>query len=178
MAIVLCNGMDDSFLGMDLTPFKYGVVSPYDMKSIKETPMSYIYNRASGPDGTIINECKDPITVNTLYDFFHHLFAPLSMARTIYCEFTVKEKPDGTCCSEYQQFRYFEMDTDMNWEEEEKCLVDAIRLFKTSRAGFGIGVLPVGGVGVNDMYKCETNYALWGYLPIFTLNDEEKKEFQ
>jgi len=177
-AIVLCSGMDDSLLGVDLPPFEYGTVSPYDMKPIKEKSVSYIYNRASSSDGTIVNECKDQITVDTLYDFFHHLFAPLSMARTIYCEFTVKKKEDGTCCSEYQQFRYFVMNTDRSWEEEEMCLIDAIRLFKTSKAGFGIGVLPDDGVGVNDMYQCETNHALWGFLPVFTLNETEKKDFQ
>ena len=177
-AIVLCSGMDDSLLDVDLPPFEYGTVSPYDMKPIKETGMSYIYNRASGPDGKIVNERKDQISVDTLYDFFHHLFAPLSMARTIYCEFAVKKKDDGTCCSEYQQFRYFRMDTDKSWEDEERCLIDAIRLFKTSRAGFGIGVLPEGGVAVNDMYQCETNYALWSFLPVFTLSESEKKDFQ
>ena len=178
VAIVLCSGMDDSFLGVDLPPFEYGVVTPYDMKPIEATGMSYIYNRANGPDGKVINERVDQIAVSTLFDFFHHLFAPLSMARTLYCEFTVKEKPDGTCCSEYQQFRYFRMDTEKNWEEEEKCLIDALRLFKTNRAGFGIGVLPEGGVGVNDMYQCETNYALWGFLPVLTLTNDEIKEFQ
>ncbi|AMH94977.1 hypothetical protein AR505_1262 [methanogenic archaeon ISO4-H5] len=177
-AIVLCSGMDDSLLDVDLPPFEYGTVSPYDMKPIMETGMSYIYNRASGPDGKIVNERRDEILVDTLYDFFHHLFAPLSMARTIYCEFVVKKKDDGTCCSEYQQFRYFRMDTDKSWEDEERCLIDAIRLFKTNRAGFGIGVLPEGGVAVNDMYQCETNYALWRFLPVFTLSESEKKDFQ
>ena len=58
------------------------------------------------------------------------------------------------------------------------CLIDAIRLFKTSRAGFGIGALPEGGLGVDYICQCETNHALWGFLPVFTLNDDEKKEFQ
>lgn len=176
LAIILCNGMDDSLLDVDLTPFEYGTVSAHDVKPIKEKKMSYLYNR-KGPDGKITNEPRETITVDTLFDFFHHLFAPFSTANRIYFDYAVKKKDDGTCCADYQEFRYFKLETERDWEEEEKCLLDAIRLFKVNRAGFGLGVLPEGGIGVNDLYHYETNMSLW-ILPIFTLEDKEKKEFQ
>lgn len=176
LAIILCNGMDDSLLDVDLTPFEYGTVSAHDVKPIKEKKMSYLYNR-KGPDGKITNEPRETITVYTLFDFFHHLFAPFSTANRIYFDYAVKKKDDGTCCADYQEFRYFKLETERDWEEEEKCLLDAIRLFKVNRAGFGLGVLPEGGIGVNDLYHYETNMSLW-ILPIFTLEDKEKKEFQ
>lgn len=176
LAIILCNGMDDSLLDVDITPFKYGTVSAHDVKPIPEKKMSYLYNR-KGSDGKITNEPRETITVDTLFDFFHHLFAPYSTANRIYFDYAVKKKDDGTCCADYQEFRYFKLETERDWEEEEKCLLDAIRLFKVNRAGFGLGVLPEGGIGVNDLYHYETNMSLW-MLPIFTLNDKEKKEFQ
>ena len=175
-AIILCNGIDDSLLDVDLTPFTYGTVSPHDVKPIEEKGLSYIYNQ-KGPDGKIVNVMKEKITVDTLYDFFHHLFAPLSTASRFYFDYTVKEKADGTCCSEYQEFRYFQVESERDWDDEEMCLLDAIRLFKTNRAGFGIAVLPEGGIGVNDLYHYETDMSLW-VLPIFTLDDNEKKDFQ
>ena len=175
-ATILCNGIDDSLLGVDLTPFVYGTVSPFDVKPIEEKGMSYIYNQV-GPDGKVINVPKEKITVNTMYDFFHHLFAPLSTANRLYFDYAVEEKEDGTYYSDYQEFRYFQVESDKDWDDEEQCLLDAIRLFKTSRAGFGLGVLPEGGIGVNDLYHYETDMSLQ-VLPIFTLDDKEKKEFQ
>ena len=175
-AIILCNGMDDSLLDVDITPFKYGTVSAHDVKPIPEKKMSYLYNR-KGSDGKITNEPREKITVDTLFDFFHHLFAPYSTANRFYFDYAVKKKDNGTCCADYQEFRYFKLETERDWEEEEKCLLDAIRLFKVNRAGFGLGVLPEGGIGVNDLYHYETNMSLW-ILPIFTLEDKEKKEFQ
>lgn len=175
-AIILCNGMDDSLLGVDLTPFTYGTVSPFDVKPIEEKRLSYIYNHV-GPDGKVINVPMEKITVNTMYDFFHHLFAPLSTANRLYFDYAVEEKEDGTCYSDYQEFRYLQVESDKDWDDEEQCLLDAIRLFKTSRAGFGLGILPEGGIGVNDLYHYETNMSLRA-LPIFTLDDDEKKDFQ
>ncbi len=94
-AIILCNGIDDSLLDVDLTPFTYGTVSPHDVKPIEEKGLSYIYNQKD-PDGKIVNVMKEKITVDTLYDFFHHLFAPLSTASRFYFDYTVKKKADGT----------------------------------------------------------------------------------
>lgn len=175
-AIILCNRMDDSLLGVDLTPFEYGTVTPYEMKPIKERPMAYRYNR-KGPDGKVTDTLKDVFSVDTLYDFFHHLFAPYSTANTIYFEYADNKDADGTCRADYQKFCYFKLETERNWEEEEKCLLDAIRLFKINSAGFGLGILPEGGLGLNDLYHYETNYSLW-ILPKFTLNEKEKMDFQ
>ena len=175
-AIILCNGTDDSLLDVNLTPFKYGTVSAHDVKPIPEKKMSYQYNR-KGSDGKITNETRETITVDTLFDFFHHLYAPNSIVNRNYFDFAVKKKDDGTCFSDYQEFRYFKLETERDWEEEEKCLLDSIRLFKVSRAGFGLGVLPEGGIVVNDLYHYETDMSLW-ILPIFTLDEKEKKEFE
>ncbi|MBO5518938.1 MAG: hypothetical protein J5945_02160 [Candidatus Methanomethylophilus sp.] len=175
-AYILCNGMDDSLQKIDISPFKYGTVSAYDVKPIPKKKMSYLYNR-EGSDGKITNEQRETITVDTLFDFFHHLFAPLSTANRLYFDYAVEEREDGTWYSDYQEFRYFLVESECDWDDEEQCLIDAIRLFKTSRAGFGIAVLPEGGIGVNDLYHYETNMSLQT-LPIFTLDDNEKKEFQ
>lgn len=168
--------MDDSLLDVDISPFKYGTVSAQDVKPIKEKKMSYLYNR-KGSDGKITNEPRETITVDTLFDFFHHLFAPYSTANTIYFYYPVIEKDGEVHYSNYQAFKYFLVESEREWDQEEQCLLDAIRLFKTSRAGFGIAVLPEGGIGVNDLYHYETDMSLH-VLPIFTLDDREKKEFQ
>jgi len=152
----LCNGMDDSLQKIDISPFKYGTVSAYDVKPIPKKKMSYLYNR-EGSDGKITNEPRETITVDTLFDFFHHLFAPLSTANRLYFDYAVEEREDGTWYSDYQEFRYFLVESECDWDDEEQCLIDAIRLFKTSRAGFGIAVLPEGGIGVNDL----SPYSLW-----------------
>ena len=166
--IVLCNGIDDSLQDLELSPFEYGFISPYVKEPIEKRCMYYTYNDVGDSNGIITNITKETITVDTLYDLFHHLFAPDSMVRRFYCE-------DGPGYPHHQEFRFFRITTELR-DNEEECLIDAIRLFKTSRAGLGIKFLP-DGVAVDDMYRCETNCSLRSYLPSFTLNDAEKKEF-
>ncbi len=62
------------------------------------------------------------------------------------------------------------------------CLLDAIRLFKLNRAGFGLFIHTRGGIGLNDLYQHDTNIDLCKNppkgLPIFSLNETDRSTFQ
>lgn len=172
----MCNGIDESLLGVNLAPFGYGIVSPYDVKPIGEKRLSYNYSRVNGSGGKITNLPKEITTVDNLYEFIQRMFPPLSTIRGFYNgEFEEIRSGIFNKNKKFDTFRYFGTD-DIHYYEEGMCLLDAIRLFKTNRAGFGLGIALNGGI--NEEYSGATNYLLWKFLPIFTLDNDEKQKFQ
>ncbi len=175
--IVLCNGVDDSLLGTDFGDFEFKTASEREPEPIEERRISYIYRRKKDPEGCDVGTPDNPMKVRTVYDFISHMFATHSTAQQRYsrCPLSKNNDPDEW------GYTYFQADFGENvrpdtWYAEAQCLLDAIRLFKPCRAGFGLG-LTTDGVGVNDQYQWETNWDIDLDLPVFSLNAKEKKIF-
>ena len=175
--IILCNGVDDSLVGLDLAPFDFETVSTFNPKPMKGRSLSYSYPRMNGPDSISSINPDEKIVVDTLYDFIQHLFAPYSSTPCEYFERLEHMRADGTGCVADDRFAYFRMGSEQDWEKEEMCLLDAIRLFKTNRAGFGLVIQPRRGLGLNDLYHFRTDVSLYHFLPKFHLDDDEKADF-
>jgi len=158
--IILCNGVDDSLIGVDITPFEFDTVSTFNPKPIKERSLSYMYPRDDGSDGIVSADPNEHISVNSLYDFIQHLFPPYSSTPCEYFERMDHKKADGSGCVADDKFSYFRTESEQDWEKEEMCLLDALRLYKTNRAGFGLAILPQRGLGLNDLYHFRTDYSL------------------
>ncbi len=181
--IILCNGIDNSLDGLKLDPFIFARISANDPYPIESRKLPYVCKAECYPDGTAKEINKESTTVNTLYDLIQHLFPPYSSARTRYLQ--TEQYWDGAQYqykAEPERFACFFSDSDNCWEKDQLCLLDAIRLFKLNRAGFGLSIHTRGGIGLNDLYKLDTNTALWKNpphgLPIFSLDENDRSAFQ
>ncbi len=83
---------------------------------------------------------------------------------------------------EPERFACFFSNSEEKWQQDMLCLLDAIRLFNLNRAGFGLCIHTRDGIGLNDLYKHDTNKDLWANtpkgLPFFSLNETERDGFQ
>ena len=181
--IILCNGVDSSLDNLKLDPFTFAQVSANDPHPIECRKLAYIYKAKCDSNGTAKEIYEESTTVNTLYDLIQHLFPPYSSARTRYlqpeqywdgAQYQYKEEPERFAC--------FFSESDHFWEKDQLCLLDAIRLFKLNCTGFGLSIHTRGGLGLNDLYKLDTNINLqknptWK-LPIFSLDENDRNAFQ
>ena len=176
--IILSNGLDDTLLDLDLKPFTFTTISTNDPKPMAERKVSYQYKISCNPDGSNPKNYTHDMQVDTYYDLIQHVFPPHS---STIAEYLVPEQVCNGESYDYnglERFPCFTLDDEKDWYEEMVCLLDAIRLFKVNRAGFGLAILPQNGLGLNDRYKFNTDVAIWRHLPIFTLNEKERLDFQ
>ena len=164
--IIMCNGIDDSIKLADIDSFSFHTASNSDRGDSPKGSVRYVYGGA--PD--------ESLSTPSMYDFLAHLLPPQSSSWSLYC---VPRGSDG----EENRFTYFVYDgPEAEASAMAGCLIDCIRLFKFSRAGFGtMAYIPdESSMGTNDLRDMEAyrDLFLMRGIPDFSLKDgTEAEEF-
>lgn len=164
--IIMCNGIDDSIKSADIDSFSFHTASNSDRGDSPKGSVRYVYGGA--PD--------ESLSTPSMYDFLAHLLPPQSSSWSLYC---VPRGSDG----DENRFTYFVYDgPETEASATAGCLIDCIRLFKFSRAGFGtMAYIPdESSMGTNDLRDMETyrDLFLMKGIPDFSLRDAaEADEF-
>ena len=164
--IIMCNGIDDSIGLADIEHFSFHTASNSARGDSPKSSVRYVYGGA--PD--------ELLSTPSMYDFLAHLLPPQSSSWSLYCRSC---GPDG----KENRFTYFVYGGPVETADEMAGrLIDCIRLFKFSRAGFGItaDVADESSMGTNDLREMETyrDLFLMEGIPDFSLRDvAEADEF-